>query len=95
MRDQDFVSELKERLDVVPQQVPVQRAEAEAQQGTKEDTKWYYRGWFIVLMLFLAAPVGIILMWLQKPRGRVLGKTSIRVFLTALWLGLIYFCGNF
>jgi Ca2+/Na+ antiporter len=75
--------------DVLSQQTPAQRAKAEAQLGTKEVTKWYYRGWFIVLMLFFAAPLGIILMWIQKPRGKVLGKTSIRAFLTALWLGLI------
>ena len=75
--------------EVLSQQIPAQRAKAKAQQGTKEVTKWYYRGWFIVFMLFFAAPLGVILMWIQKPRGKVLGKTSIRVFLTALWLGLI------
>lgn len=29
----------------------------------EERTKWYYRKWFVVLMLFVFAPIGIILLW--------------------------------
>lgn len=29
----------------------------------EERTKWYYRKWFVVLMLFVFAPIGITLLW--------------------------------
>ena len=29
----------------------------------EEGTKWYYRKWFVILMLFIFAPIGITLLW--------------------------------
>lgn len=57
-------------------------------------TPWYYQSWLIVLLLFTISPAGILLMWLQQPKGSFLGKTVSRVILTLLfglaWLGVVF-----
>jgi len=57
-------------------------------------TPWHYQSWFIVLLLFSITPAGIVLMWLQQPRGKFLEKTFSRVFITILfgflWLGVVF-----
>jgi len=54
---------------------------------------WYYQSWFIALLLFTITPAGIVLMWLQKPRGKFFGKNFSRVIITIVfgffWLSVI------
>lgn len=59
-----------------------------AQRGIEDDRKWYYSGWFILLLFIFFYPVALVLMWRQKPRGKVFGNTFVRVVVT-LFFGLV------
>lgn len=48
-----------------------------------------YRTWFIVLLLVVFAPAGIVLLWLQKPRSPFLGGTAVRAALS-VFFGLVW-----
>lgn len=65
-----------------PQSIPATSETA----GTS--AAWYFHSGLIALLLFFFAPVGIILMWLQKPRSRFLGGTFTRVALTLFFGGI-------
>jgi len=44
------------------------------------------QGWFIVLMLILFFPVGLVLMWIQDPKSPILGNSGVRVVITGLFV---------
>lgn len=48
--------------------------------------KWYYRKWFVTLMLFLFTPVGIILMWAGSVFVRGL-RIGLTIIFGLTWLG--------
>lgn len=56
-----------------------------------EKPHWYYSTWLIVLLLFFITPLGLILLWLQKPRHKFLGKTITRVIISLLFGGVWLF----
>jgi predicted membrane channel-forming protein YqfA (hemolysin III family) len=49
-----------------------------------EKQKIYEKTWFIILMLFLLAPVGIILLWREKKFNNI-----VRIILSILF-GLVF-----
>ena len=55
---------------------------------------WQYNTFFIVVILFLLAPAGIALTWMQSPRAPFLGETPTRIMITLffgyLWLKSIF-----
>ncbi|MEA3485762.1 MAG: trypsin-like peptidase domain-containing protein, partial [Candidatus Aerophobetes bacterium] len=48
-------------------------------------SKWYYRSWFIILLLFLFTPVGIILLW-SGPKFRFPTKIGLSVAFGLLFI---------
>jgi len=54
----------------------------ETAKGTLAKSPWYYSGWFIVLMIFIAPPIGVILTWMQKPPGKILGRKPVKILVT-------------
>lgn len=50
-----------------------------------EHYPYYYRTWFVIFMLILFFPAGLILMW----KGNKFGKAS-RIIISAIGLSLLY-----
>lgn len=50
-----------------------------------ENYPYYYRTWFVVFMLILFFPAGLILMW----KGNKFGETG-RIIISAFGLSLLY-----
>ena len=51
--------------------------------------KWYHRKWFVVLMLLLCFPVGLVLLW-TSPTTRLSGRivwTAVIALAVLVWLG--------
>jgi len=50
-----------------------------------DNSAYYYSNWFVIFMLILFFPAGLILMW----KGNNFGKTS-RIIISAIGLSLLY-----
>ena len=50
-----------------------------------KDFPYYYRTWFVVFMLILFFPAGLILMW----KGNKFGQTS-RIIISVIGLSTLY-----
>ena len=59
-----------------------QSADLPPQFNKKKDEKFYTSLWFIVLMLFVFPPAGIIMMWVYKKPMSVLARILLTVFFT-------------
>ena len=51
--------------------------------------KFYQRNWFIILMLFLFAPVGIILMWQNTSWNKIV-KIALSVFFGLIFVAALF-----
>lgn len=47
--------------------------------------KFYEEDWFLVLMLFLFAPVGIFLLWFNK-KFTLAWRIGITIFVSTIWM---------
>lgn len=84
----DWTSEGTKTINIdATEESPVRETPTPAKR-TSPKPKWYYRKWFVTLMLFLYTPVGITLLW----AGSVF-RQGIRIGLTIVfgltWLGNI------
>jgi len=50
-----------------------------------ENTPYYYKTWFVVFMLLLFFPAGLVLMW----KGNKFGKMS-RIVISVIGLSMLY-----
>ncbi len=56
---------------------------------TNEKIPLRSRSWFIVLFLVFFFPIGLVLMWAQEPKSKILGNTGARVVLTIFFTILL------
>ena len=62
-----------------------------------EKKKWYYSTWFVILMLIMIPPVGIILMWTgaRFPKPVRIGITLICLWMVASHWDSVWFANYF
>jgi len=53
-----------------------------------KDEKWYLQIWFVILMLIVFSPVGLVLMWLS-PKFNKIAKIIISLFFAILFIKVI------